>query len=346
MRVSTTLQDIADKLDLSRTTISLALRDHPRISRATKDKVRAVAKKIGYEPNQAARSLATGRSNLIGVLVPDSTNPYYADVFRGIEDAARGADYHVILANGTYDLDCEAERMKELMSLRVSGVIAAPAFRAEKVRLPRFWDELRRSRFPLVILNRQFVPPIFHQVSDDNVSGVRMAIEALASFGHHRVAYISGIPTTVPARQRLAAFRCFARKYGLDSDHELIERAALGPRGGYEACHRLWPAVKKKPTAIMTLSDAEAIGVLRYLREQEVRVPLDVSVMGYGNFDISEYSAVSLSTISTPRREEGKQAVELLIRITHKRPACPQNIILPVRLLLRESVGPARSTRN
>jgi len=297
-------------------------------------------KQLRYEPDRVARSLATGRSNLIGVMVTDSTNPYYAEVIRGIEDGAREGNYHVVLANGSFDLELEAGRIQEMMRLRVAGIIAAPAFSSEKPSMPRFWQELRKSRFPFVLVNRQLNPPIFHQVSADNVEGVRLAVGALAALGHHRVAYISGKPTVVPIRQRLAAFRRFARKYGLDNDPELFESCELGSRGGYEACSRLWSKLKHRPTAVMTLSDAEAFGVLRYLREHSVRVPKQVSVMGFDGFEAAKFSHVSLSTVSTPMRQMGREAVKLLIGIIEERIHTRQNIIWPAKLELRESVGP------
>ena len=341
MRRKVTLQDIANKLRMSRTTISLALRNHPRISQATKERIHHLARKIGYEPDRVARSLATGRSNLIGVVIPDSSNHYYAEVLRGIEEAARAAEYHAILANGSYSLEEEANRIRELLSLRVAGIIAAPAFKSERPRLDPFWRRLSDERVPLVLLNRQLIPPIFHQVSDDNEAGVRMAVAALASLGHRRVAYITAKPETVPARQRLVAFRRLARENDFDDNPRLFECSEFGSRGGYDACRRLWSSLKRKPTAIMTLSDTEALGALRHLLEQNVRVPQEVSIMGFGGFDLSLYSAVSLSTVSTPRREAGKQAVKLLIDVINRRPSLPQNIVLPVHLVLRESVGSA-----
>jgi LacI family transcriptional regulator len=334
-----TLQDIADSLNLSRTTISLALRDHPRISQATKDKITALAKRIGYEPDRVARSLATGHSSLVGVVVPDSTNVYYAEVIRGIEAAAHDSGYGVVLANGSYSLELEAAKIREMMQLRVAGIIAAPAFRSEKPRLDGLWRELHQTDFPFVLLNRQLNPPIFHQVSADNIGGIRMAVEALASLGHRRVAFLYGKRITVPARQRFAAFRRYARKCHFDQDLDLIEACDIGTRGGYEACRRLWMRLKKKPTAIMTLSDAESFGALRYLRERNITVPGDVSVMGFDGFEQAEFSLVSLSTVITPMHEIGKQSVEVLDHII-KKTFVPHSIILPVQLMLRESVGP------
>lgn len=336
-----TLQDIADRLHVSRTTVSLALRNHPRISEHTKIKIFTFAKRIGYEPNRVARSLATGHSSLIGVMVPDSTIVYYSEVIRGIEEAANAAGYGVVLANGSYDLDVEAKRVKEMMQLRVAGIIAAPAFRSEKPRLNEFWNGLRQSNFPLVLLNRQLRPAIFHQVTADNVMGMRMAVEAIAALGHRRVAYLYGKRRTVPANQRLAAFRRYARKYHFDNDRTLLVACEIGPRGGYRTCQQLWSRVKKKPTAIMTLSDAEAFGVLRFLQENGVTVPRDVSVMGFDGFELADYCAITLSTVVTPMHAIGKQAVDTLIHIINKT-FSPQNIVLPVKLMLRESVGPAR----
>ena len=119
MKRTVTLQHIADRLHLSRTTISLALSDHPRIGQTTKDRVRALAARMGYEPDRIARSLATGTSSLIGVMVPDSTNAYYAEVIRGIEEAARSAQLGVVLANGSYDLEM-ATRIREMAQVRVA----------------------------------------------------------------------------------------------------------------------------------------------------------------------------------------------------------------------------------
>jgi DNA-binding LacI/PurR family transcriptional regulator len=336
-----TLQHIADRLHLSRTTISLAVRDHPRISKATKDKIRALVRKMGYEPDLVARSLATGRSSLIGVVVPDSTNAYYSEVIRGIEAAANSAGYSVVLANGSYDLRIEAARMSDMIRIGVAGIIAAPAFTSEKPRLDGFWSELRRNKFPFVLLNRQLKPTVFTQVSADNISGMRMAVDALAFLRHRRVAYLYGKRAMVPARQRLEVFRRFSKMHRFEQDEQLVEACDIGPRGGYEACKRLWAKLRIKPTAIMALSDGEAIGVLRFLKEKGIQVPHEVSVMGFDGFDQSAFTETSLSTVVTPMHEIGKRAVELLHAAIQSGPGSPKTVLLPVKLALRESLGPA-----
>ncbi len=338
-----TLQHIADKLGLSRTTISLALRNHPRISARTRKKVADSAKRLGYEPDQIARTLATGRSNLIGVVVPNTADHVYAEVFRGIEEAAQGAGYHVLLSNGSFDAEQTADRIREMMRLKIAGIIAAPPFIDASATLPSFWKQIKRSAFPFVLLNRELNPPQFHQVTIDNKGGIRLAMEALSSLGHCRVAYITGSVDVTPIRQRYETFRELCLTYGFDTDPHLIERCELSAQGGFEGCAKLWARVRKKPTAIMVFSDTPSLGVMRFLGENQIRIPQDVSVLGFDGTDSSEFSQISLSTVSTPMFEMGKQAFRLLDEEMERPQPRPRSIVLAVQLVLRESVTHAPS---
>lgn len=345
VRQKITLQDIGRRLGLSSTTISLALRDHPRISKATKEKIQKVIKELKYEPDQVARALVVGRSNLIGVIVPNSSDPYYSEVFMGIEDGVRLANYHVLLANGSYDIDGYAQRMKEMMSLRVGGILIAPPFYKERPELPGFFDELRESGFPVVLINRRLKPPLFHQVSADYTAGVKMVADTLASLGHHRVAYISGEPALLPIRQRHADFRRQAARHGFDDDSRLFVTSPLTPVGGYDACRRLWAGSERKPTAVVTFSDSVAMGALRFLLDERVQVPADVSLISFDGIALSEFTHPSISTVSTPMYDIGKKAFELLQGAASGSFTEPQSVVLPVKLVPRESVGVARKER-
>lgn len=325
-------------------TVSLALRDHPRISAPTKDRIRAAMKELNYEPNQVARALATGKSNLIGVIVPNSSDPYYAEVIRAIEDAARAAGYHVLLANGSYELESYSERVKDMIALHMRGLIAAPPFISERPKLPPFWQDLLHSDFDVVLINRQLKPPIFHQVAADYMDGVRMVCEKLAELGHRRVAYISGQPAMLPIRQRLAAFKRCAKKYGFASEPNLFEVAQLSFAGGYEAGQRMWQSLRKKPTAIVTFSDVVAVGLLRFLDVARIAVPTEVSVASFDGTVVSEFTHRTLSTVYTPMYDIGKQAFELLLGAMAGQYQQPQSVILPVALKLRESIGAAPRT--
>ena len=334
-----TLQDIARKLGLSTTTISLALSDHPRISEATKARVRKLIEQWKYEPNRVARALVLGRSNLIGVIVPNSSDPYYSEVFKGIEDAARTRGYHVLLSNGSYDMSAYAQRVKEMKSLRVDGIVAAPPLDREKPTLDRFWLDLRDSGYPLVLVNRQLKPAIFHQVSADYASGVRMIVETLASMGHRRVGYISGEPAVLPIRQRLAAFRRLARKHSFEESPALYETGSLTLAGGYDACKRLWNADPTKPTAIVAFSDTVCVGALQFLKEEGLDVPGQVSLASFDGTAWSEFVRPKLTTVATPMYEIGRDAFELVSGAIAGKFLSPQNILRPVELMTRESAA-------
>lgn len=338
-----TIRDIAGKLGLSAMTVSLALRDNPRISQVTKARIRKAIKSMGYKPNQLARALATGKSNLIGVIVPNSSDHYYAEVIRAIEDSASSANYHVMLANGSYKMERYIDCVRDMMGLHIGGIIAAPPFTAEKPRLPAFWKGLVRSDFQVVLVNRELRPPIFHQVAADYCDGVRLVVEALVERGHRRVAYISGKPAMLPIRQRLAAFKRLARNHGLDADENLIEYSDLTFAGGYEAGSRLWSQLADKPTAVVAFSDVVAVGLLRFLDQAGVAVPGDVSIVSFDGTAVGAFTHTTLTTVSTPMYEIGREAFKLLIGAMDGKFSEPQNIILPVQLLLRESIGTAKN---
>ncbi|MEI6668449.1 MAG: LacI family DNA-binding transcriptional regulator, partial [Acidobacteriota bacterium] len=313
MKREITLRDIGKQLGLSAMTVSLALRDSSRISDATKRRVRTAVRNINFVPNQLARALATGRSNLIGVIVPNSSDLYYAEVIRAIEDAASANRFHVLLCNGSYRMQTYTARVRDMRRLHMNGIIAAPPFTAERPRLPQFWKDLSHSDFKVVLINRQLDPPIFHQVAADYMAGVDLVAAALAERGHRRVAYISGEPEVLPFRQRLEVFRRCVRDCGFERDDALFERGALTAAGGYEACRRLWKANRRKPTAIVASNDTSAVGVLRYLDDVGARVPGDVSIASFDGTPFADFMHCSLTTVVTPMYDIGRQAFRTLL---------------------------------
>ena len=336
-----TLRDIGRQLGLSAMTVSLVLRDSPRISEGTKQRVRAALEGLDFEPNQLARALATGRSNLIGVIVPNSSDLYYAEVIRAIEDAASAVQYHVLLGNGSYRMETYTSRVRDMRRLHMKGIVAAPPFFSERPKLPPYWRELAGSDFEVVLINRQLDPPIFHQVAADYMAGVELLAAALAERGHRRVAYISGSPAVLPFRQRLKAFKRAVAAHGFDADESLVETGELTCAGAYAACRRLWTANRRKPTAIVASSDIAAVGVLRCLDDLGVAVPGRVSVGSFDGTPFSEFTHPSLTTVATPMYEIGRQAFLTLLDAMQGRTSAPRSSILPVHLVVRESIGQA-----
>ncbi|HQR35947.1 MAG TPA: LacI family DNA-binding transcriptional regulator [Blastocatellia bacterium] len=341
MKKKVTIRDVAAKLGLSAMTVSLALRDHPRIPPQTKRRIREAMDKLGYKPSHVARALATGKSNLLGVIVPNSSDHYYAEVIRAIEDQASSENYQVLLANGSYEMERYTERVRDMMGLHVGGIIAAPPFISEKPKLPPFWQSLIRKEadFDVVLINRELRPAIFHQVAADYTAGVKLVIDTLARYGHRRVAYVSGRPAMLPIRQRLAAFKRFARLQGFALDAQLIEHCDLTFAGGYEAGKRLWAANASKPTAIVAFSDVVAVGLLRFFDELGIAVPGEVSVVSFDGTAVGEFTHISLTTVVTPMYEIGTQAYRMLVGAMNNEFTEVQRRILPVELKVRESIA-------
>lgn len=337
------LEDVARALGVTRTTISLVIHDHPRIPEKTKEMVWEKIRELGYRPDKTARALATGRSNLIGFIVPDISNTYFAEIFHGAEETATKHGYHLLVNSGSYNLKLEEERIRDLLDLKVGGLITSPAFTQEKQIETPIWKEIREQEIPVVLLNRRLTPPVIHQISVDNELGVHLSMDHLARLGHRRVAYISGKPDILPVRQRLKAFKKMQPEFGFSLGSDLIGSSPFTMEGGYESCKELWARLKAKPTAIMCLNDTVALGVLRFLTEQGVRVPHDISIIGYDGTANSKYSHIALTTIESPQFEIGMRAVETLLGVIENKTEGVQNIILEPQLVVRESTGPRKS---
>jgi len=255
---------------------------------------------------------------------------------------ARKKGYHILLNNGTYDVKVEEQRVRELLKLKIGGLLVGPAFVNTRQAMRLIWKDLRDRNFPVVMVNRHMDRQLFHQISPDNGLGVRLSTETLAQLGHRRVAYITGTSKVLPVRQRLKAFERCAREFDFDWSDKLIESSDFTSKGGYNAAARLWRRLRCKPTAIIALNDAVAAGVLKFLTERDIKVPDDVSLMGFDGTTHSEFSLIGISTIVTPLYEMGRQAVELIDAAMNDRVDALQNVVLPVELVLRESTAPAK----
>ena len=205
---------------------------------------------MGFVPNQLARALATGRSDLIGVIVPNSSDLDHADVIRAIEDSASAAQFHVMLCNGSYRMETYTARVRDMRRLHMKGIIAAPPFTASRPRLPQFWKDLAPQRFRGGARQPPARPAIFHQVAADYMSGVGMVARALAERGHKRVAYISGTPEVLPFKQRLEVFRHCIEEVRLRQRRDAVRAgrarpapAATRPAGG---CGRRTAASRRR----------------------------------------------------------------------------------------------------
>jgi len=340
-RVPIRLEDIAQRLGISVTTVSLALKGHPRITEKRREQVLRVARSMGYRPNLLARALATGRAGIVGLIVSDNTDPFYAEVVRAVEDRVTETAMSVILCNTSRDPKREGAAVRMLLSRKVDGIIISP------VRTPGDRDEedrylraLAQEGFPLVIITRSVRDPDFHAVSVDNVGLAERAVEHLMSLGHRRIVYLGSEVRTHPDGERMRGYREALRRAGIPFDPSLVERCAPSLEGGHAGATRFL-ARGGDATAVFAFNDVIALGAVRALREHGAEIPADVSVLGCDDIEAARYSAVSLSTMRIPKYEMGARAADIILQSIRAPSAERVHLVLEAELVQRESTGRA-----
>jgi len=326
---SATIRDVARSAGVSPATASrvLSASRHP-VSERGRRRVLAAARRLGYIPNLLARSLLTRETAAIGVLVPDVSNPYYAGVLRGIEDAAGPARRTVILCNTDRDPAKLRWYLRALMERRVDGlVVAGGSFgRAETA--------ITGGALPVVMIGRG--PARLPSVRVDNVAAGAMATRHLLELGHRRIACLAGPAVSTTAADRVAGYRRALREAGLSAADEVVLEAGFTPTGVFALVDRLF-ARAPAPTALVAPNDLVAVAVVRALHEQGRRVPGDVSVVGFDDIPVASYVVPALTTVAVPTVALGRAAVEALLGLLAGRPAAP--VVLPCELRVRESTS-------
>jgi len=335
------LEDIAQRLGISVTTVSLALKGHPRITEKRREQVLRVARSMGYRPNLLARALATGRAGIVGLIVSDNTDPFYAELIRAVEERAAEAAMSVILCNTSRNPQREGAAVRMLLSRKVDGIILSPVETpGGRDEEDRYLRALAREGFPLVIITRSVRDPDFHAVSVDNVGLARRAVEYLLSRGHRRIGYLGSEVRTHPDGERLRGYREALREAGVSFHPGLVERCAPSLAGGYEGARRFLSRAER-PTALFAFNDVIALGALRALRDGGVSVPGKMSVLGCDDIEAARYSAVSLSTMRIPKFEMGARAAGIILDSMRTPAAERHHVVLEAELVERESTGDA-----
>jgi LacI family transcriptional regulator len=290
----------------------------------------AVATELGYRPNPHARALLSGRHSTVAMVVSDITNPHYFELIRGAEMRARAAEYTLVLVNAEESPRVEYDQIQRLVS-SVDGFVLAAS------RLPDENLTQVASQRPVVLMSREL--PGLPSVVLDHVTGCRQVVDHLASFGHRELLYLAGPRNSWMAATRWSALRTAADELGLGARRlgPFIPKVAQGGAAADAALHA-------GATAIVAHNDLLALGVVQRLTERGVRVPDDVSVVGFDNIFATDLCAPTLTTLGGAHADVGRAAMEILLtaagsgRDSGERPA----VQLPTELVLRQSTGPAR----
>ncbi|MCP2164184.1 LacI family DNA-binding transcriptional regulator [Goodfellowiella coeruleoviolacea] len=297
--MSVTIRDVAHKANVSVSTVSRALSAPNLVRQQTRDRVIAAADELGYRPNTAARSLITGKTGILGIVVTDLGNPFYTGILKGVQARARQDAYSVLFADGEEDPATE-ESLVRTMAKQVDGlVVCAPTMSDQQLR------DLAELT-PMVLVNRH-VPEI-PAVLMDSAGGMRQVVDHLAALGHERIAYLGGPRGAWSDQERRAGLLAAAERQHIG----VAEFGPFPPRfdGGIQGADL---ALAAEVTAIVAYNDLMAFGTLSRLRSRGVRVPTDVSVVGFDDLVFSATSAPPLTTVAMPTEAAGRAAVHLLL---------------------------------
>jgi LacI family transcriptional regulator len=330
--VAVTIRDVARAAGVSISTVSRALAAPEQVAESTRALVQATAHKMGYRPNRNARGLVTGRSNSIGLVVPDLENPYFGSVCKGVQARARAAGYAVFIADTNEDPTVETEIVHSLIK-QVDGVILCSA-RGTDAEIKKL-----AKQTPLVLANRLLdgIPSVIF----DNGGGLRAVLRHLVALGHRRIAYAGGPSSSWSNGERSRAFAAF----GSESEElELIELGNFPPffSGGIQAGDL---AIASGATAVVAYNDIMALGLIDRLRQRGLSAPHDLSVTGFDNVAVSTFVWPNLTTVDLPRVQMGRMSVDLLLAMvldgqSEVRPATA----LPAELIVRQSSGVVRAS--
>lgn len=329
------IKDIAARAGVSIATVSHSFRNPGRVSDVTREKVLAAAEEIGYTPNRLAASLRTSRSGNIVAIIPDIGNSFNSDIIKAIEKVAHGRGYSVLLGDTQGLPDREREFAAMTRSRQADGIILMSH------RVPfEAGDDLWRSLPPIVAACEFSGCEEFPTVTVDDVRGAVDATTHLTDLGHRTIAVITGDMSTTSSRERLEGFRKAMAAAGLAVDEDLVVHGDYSAKSGNASTELLLRA-KARPSAIFCFSDELALGCMFALRRQGLRVPEDVSVVGYDDILAAGYYAPPLTTVAQPRREIGRLCANLLFdALAGDRPQGGRRIV-PHRLVIRESTRPA-----
>jgi len=326
-----TIKDVAELAEVHPSTVSRVINGDSRISEKTKKKVLLIIRKLGYTPNAIARGLKTKRTYTLGMLIPDITNPFFAELARGVEDAANKNSFNIILCNTDDKLKKERTYLEILREKRVDGLILGTAHIRDKSIL-----ELEKKKFPYILISRNVERLNKNCIIIDDLAGGMMATEYLIKLGHHRIAHISGPLKTRSGLNRLKGYQLALKKHKIEYNDELVGEGDFRINGGYQVMKRFLK-LPEPPTAIFAANDLLALGAMQAIQKKNFYIPEDFSIIGFNDIELASFVYPSLTTIRQPILEMGNLAVKMLLKIIIDGEFNQGKIVLKPKLIIRES---------
>lgn len=335
-----TRKEVAERAGVSVAVVSYVVNNGPRpVSPETQAKVEQAIKELGYYPNELARSLSRKQTSTIGLIIPNLTNPVYAEIAENLEKICTAEGYTLMLSGTGRDPVKEQKLAEALRSKQVDGVVIIPSQASQNIFAP-----FQQAHIPTVVLEHDL--PDTHCIAIDDRQGGRLATQHLLSLGHRRIAMIKRKTHSTLSYLREVGYRETLEESGIPLDPALIVESRAGHAAGYVAMQQLL-ALPDPPTAVFTHNDVLATGGMRAIFDAGLAVPTDISVVGYDDTIITSFLNPPLTTVKFPVREMGCRAGKIILELIQEPNSLPaETITLPVELVVRGSTAPPPNNLN
>jgi len=330
------IREVAKLAGVSTGTVSRILNDHPSVTNELRARVTAIIKDLGYTPDPSARSMRGKVSRLIGIVIPDLTNPFFAELVQSAEQAAANHGYNIIVMTSFDHAAKEADRIKQLTSRKVDGIMLVPSNDFHTLKLPK--------GLPIVVVDR--LMPGYSGIAADHRNGVGLGVEHLLQLGHRRIGFISGPGHSVPANDRLRGYLDAIEQAGEQADGTrmagppLIAEAAFDYESGRSAGNYLLARARnERPTAIFASSDQQAIGCMRAAHDLGIPIPAALSILGFDGIPLASMTTPRLTTVKQPIQDIAAAAVAVLLN-KQTAPELDNPILFACEILKGETTAP------
>lgn len=329
------MKDIARDLGVSVVTVSKVLRNHSDISEETRERVLARIKELDYRPNIAARSLVTGRTYLVGLVVPSLLHPFFAEIAKALSETLRQRGYYLIISSSEEEPELEEQEINHLLERRLDTLIIASCRTSSEL-----FQRIEREDTPYILIDRSFDGLSANFIGVDDAAVGVLATQHLIDIGCSRIAHIRG-PETSPGMQRLRGYKGALERNGMKVMPEYIIAEPKGDvdtrRRGAEAMRQLLQ-LNPRPDGVFCFNDPLAIGAMNCILDAGLRIPEDIALIGCGNLNYDDTLRVSLSSIDQRSRQIGEETARVALGIlTSKKPPAVENVILQPQLIARAS---------